>query len=134
MPLQSPTAEKIEAARSARARGDSAMVQQLLSQAESLLTPDDLDGLTELWSAISMERMGDFGPEERDRKAGELLERLARAGNVRAQEILMLDYLQGLNGREASFIKFVEWSERAVAGGSLLAAAERKKHGVRGHK
>jgi hypothetical protein len=128
MPLGSPTTEKIEAARSARARGERENAQALLSEAESLLTPEDLDGLTELWSAISMERMGDFGPEERDRKSGELLERLAEAGNVRAQEILMIDYLHGLNGRNASFLKFLEWSERAAAGGSLLAAAERRKN------
>lgn len=134
MTSQSPATEKVEAARAARARGENEKAHALLLDAERLLIPGDLDGLTELWSAISMERLGDFEYEERDLKAGALLERLAEAGNVPAQEILMVDFLDGLNGRTPDFLKFVEWAERAAANGSSLAASELQKHCARSRK
>ena len=123
-------AQKIVEAREARSRGDDATAHALVVEAESLLTPDDLDGMVEVWSALRNEWMGSFEPDERFNRAAKLLEQLGEAGNVRAQEMLMIDYLEGLGGFAQSVRKFLYWSERAMKNGSIAAAEERRKFGV----
>lgn len=117
----------LDASRAARCEGNLELSNELLAKAERVIQPEDLDGLVEIWSAIAMERLGDFAPDLRDKKAHDYLLLLAEAGNVRAQEILMIDYLEGLNGLPQSFESFLFWNERAIAAGSELAKRERRK-------
>jgi hypothetical protein len=119
--------EIVDAARRAREEGNFNLSNELIVKAEQTVRPEDLDGIVELWSAIGMERMGDFDPEVRDRKSHEYLLLLGEAGNVRAQEILMMDFLQGLNGVARDIDKFLYWSQVAIENGSEVARSERRK-------
>ena len=126
-PKTSETAKLVADARAASDQGDSVLCHQLLTRAEAVLRLDDLDAIVDLWSAIALAWLGDFEPDERGRRSTYYLELLGEAGNLPAQEMLMINYLEGANGVDRSEEKFLYWSERAMGSGSELAREEREK-------
>jgi len=99
-------------------RGES---NEWMRRAESALRPDDWDGHVSLHSAYQM-GLGEGDIEAQQRRALEHLEKVARAGNVVAQQTLALDFLRGLNGCELNVAEFEKWIQMAIRGGSLDAA------------
>jgi TPR repeat protein len=122
----------VELARVEGARGDIDRSNDLVDQAEKLLRPEDLEGRVELWSAYR-EGLGKGTQQQKDAKALNLIAEVAASGNVPAQEILMMDYLEGTNGVQKDPERFHSWAKRAAKGGSVLAAEELKKF-ARSHR
>ena len=100
---------------------------KLIELAESQLKPDDLDGAVELWSAFKT-GLGCRNIVDGNRKAFHYMNLVAEAGNTPAQEMLLVDYLHGLNGLPVDKERFLYWCNRAMLGGSKLASKELKKY------
>lgn len=100
--------------------------RELIDLAESKFQPDDYDGAVELWSAFKS-GLGCIDNDEANQRAFRYISFLAEAGNVSAQEVLLIDYLHGLNGLSKNQQHFLYWCDRAIHGGSRLAQEERKK-------
>jgi TPR repeat protein len=94
---------------------------KLIALAESSLKPDDWDGALELWNAFKS-GLGCRESSEAEKKAFHYISLLAEAGNTRAQEVLIADYLHGLNGLPLDKEKALHWCNRAAQNGSKFAA------------
>jgi len=98
----------------------------LIRVAESKFQSDDFDGAVALWGAFKS-GLGCRDNHEANLRAFRYISFLAEAGNVAAQEVLLVDYLHGLNGLEKDAQKFLYWCDRAIQGGSKLAKEELEK-------
>ena len=100
---------------------------KLLAEAESLFSPEDLEAAVDLWSAFKS-GLGCRNVIDANKKAFHYMSLVAEAGNISAQEMLMVDYLHGLNGLPVDKERFLYWCNRAILGGSNLASKELKKY------
>jgi TPR repeat protein len=124
-------AQLVAMARESNLHGESELSDRYLRLAERLVESDDLDGIAELFSAYRLDRLGSVDYQERDKLANKYLTLLAEAGNLFAQETLMIDYADGLHGLPVDISKFEFWAERAAANGSVLAQKELKSKAIR---
>lgn len=118
--------EMVQLALDERAAGNLEASNKWIWHAERMVLPHDTKGLTALWSAMRM-GLGGYELEVGEEKAMRYIIAVANADNWVAQEIVMIDYLEGLNGFPQDFERFRYWAERAKALGSTLAVKELKK-------
>lgn len=110
-------------ARVHHALGDERRGGELVDEAERLLRPDDMDSRVDLWSAYEA-GFGSGGAAENHVKAKLHITCLAEWGNLRAQEVLLMNYLLGANGYSQDVAQFLHWATRAAEAGSELAREE----------
>ena len=94
--------------------------ENLILKAENLLKKNDFDGRVDLWNAYRA-GLGAGTREDQDRKALEHLYALAHAGNLMAQEILMMDYLNGTNGVSTDILESKKWVVDLIASKELYS-------------
>jgi TPR repeat protein len=124
---QSYTIEQmVQLALDERSAGNLEAGQKWIHRAENLVLPNDYEGLTALWSAMCL-GLGCSNFEESQAKALSYISRVADADNLKAQEIVMIQYLEGTNGFPQDIERFKYWADRAKSLGSELAIKELKK-------
>ncbi len=99
---------------------------RLIAEAESLLKPGDWDGALELWNAFKS-GLGCRNNIEAEKKAFCYINLLAEAGNTKAQEVLIADYMHGLNGLPLDKERALHWCNRAAQNGSEFAMKIKKE-------
>lgn len=101
--------------------GSKSASEEWIARVERLVACGDADAAVDLVSAYEL-GLGGGSQTDRDRKALQILEYIAEAGNVVAAHSLMSRYLYGLNGAAVSREKFVRWAKKAAEYGSEGAA------------
>ena len=124
---QSYTIEQmVQAALDERSAGNLEASQKWIQRAEDAVVPHDFEGLTALWSAMNM-GLGGYEFDISQDKARRYIIQVAESDNWKAQEIVMIQYLECTNGFQQDIDRFKYWAERAKVLGSKLAIKELKK-------
>lgn len=118
--------QMIQAALDERSAGNLDASQKWVRRAEDAVLPHDYEGLTALWSAMNM-GLGGNEFEISQEKARHYITQVAESDNLKAQEIVMIQYLEGTNGFPQDMGSFKYWADRAKTLGSELATKEIKK-------